>query len=198
MDRRRAQRASCAGALALALLAAPPAKAAPDPLGALGALVEGGFAALGDLIGGSGLLTAALLGTAGDLIGLVDHNPVTRHVLFGIASRPTQALALGVSNGATGLLEGLRAEDIERLPQPAQAYLDTAPTAGRFDTALSGVGAIFLAPGDLIAAPLRAGLLLVGAGGTAAAVERSRTEARIRRLGPEPAADPGDSGTLSE
>ena len=196
---RRVRALAIATGLALGCALAPPADAAPDPVGAVRALVGGTFAAAGDLIGGAGLVMASGLGTAGDLLGLVDHNPVTRHVLFGVASRPAQALALGVSNGTTGLLEGLRGEDIERLPEPATAYLDTAPTAGRVDTLLTGLGALALAPGDLLAAPALFVLRAVGAAQPAARIERQRADARSAALGPLPVScRDEDSATLPE
>lgn len=196
---RRVCALAIAAAPALTCTLARPAHAAADPVGAVRALVGGTFSAAGDLIGGAGLVLASGLGTLGDLLGLVDHNPLTRHVLFGVASRPTQALALGVSNGTTGLLEGLRGEDVERLPEPPAAYLDTAPTAGRVDTLLTGLGALALAPGDLLAAPALFALRAVGAGQTADRLERSRADARTSALGPLPAPSrDGDSATLPE
>ncbi len=173
--------------LCLSLSAPAPSDARPDPTGAVAALLDGPFDVAGDLIGGAGLVVASGLGMAGDVLALIDRNRVTRHLLFGVLSRPTHALALGVSNGSSALLEGLRREDIERLPEPASAYLDSAPTAGRLDTLLSGLGSLGLAPGDLLAAPAIFGLRAVGAREPASGIARRRQEARTRALGPLPA-----------
>jgi hypothetical protein len=181
--------------LALALLAPSHARALPDPPGAILALFDSSFAATGDLLGGSALLLAAGVGAVGDVVQVVDANRVTRPLLGGFASGGVHRLALGVSNLGTGALEGLRAGDVERLPEPAEAYLETEWAAGRFWTFADGIGALWLSVGDLLAGPARFGLRLAGARGTAERVEASRDDAAVRWLGPPPLppAAPGES-----
>ncbi len=159
---------------------------APDPGAAGSALVDSALRATGDVAGSAGLLTGAAVACAGDLVSLVDDNRLTRPVLHGLLSRPTHRVAMALSWGGTSLLEGLRGEDIERLPEAAPTYLEAAPFVGRVDTALSGAGALWLAVYDVATAPPLAGLRLLGTHGPADALERARTDARVRALGPEP------------
>jgi len=170
------------------LLAVLPAGgwAGPDPLGALGALAQGSSRAAGDLIGGAGLVGAAGIALLGDGIALIDDNRLIRPVLRGALSGTTHHAALAVSWSTTGVLEALRAEDIERLPEAIETYRSAAPFVGRLDTALSGGAAIRLGVGDLCYAPVLSLLRLVGADAQARALARRRTEARINALGPEP------------
>ena len=159
-------------------------RSAPDPDAAVRALVSGPLAVVGDLAGGAGLIGAAMLGTAGDLASFADANRITRPVLRGAFSRGLHRLALGTSWVATGLLEGLRAEDVERLPEAPAAYLEAGPGLGRLDTGLDGLRTLQLGVGDTFATPARVVLHLVGARETAERVETWRTSARLEALGP--------------
>jgi hypothetical protein len=93
-------------------------------------------------------------------------------------------VALALSQGGTGLLEGLRAEDIERLPEPSVAYLENAPGAGRLDTLLIGLGSLRLAVGDAVGGPALVVLRLVGAEQTADGIDGFMRDERTRVLGP--------------
>lgn len=171
--------------LALFLLCvAARAQAAPDVGAAVHALVATPFRVTGDAVGAGGLLGAAALGLCGDGLALVDANRFTEKVLFGAVSTPVRWLALGVSQGSTGLLEGLRAEDVERLPEARAAYLENAPGLGRFDTALTALGALRLAADDLVTGPVTFALHAAGANAAAARVSGFARDERIRTLGP--------------
>jgi hypothetical protein len=172
-------------ALALLLLAAAaPAGAAPEPGAAARALLATPFRVGGDAIGAAGLVTASALGLCADGLSLVDANHFTRPFLFGALSTPVRWLALGVSHGSTGFLEGLRAEDVERLPEAQEAYLENAPGAGRLDTALTGLGALRLGLEDAVTGPTLFALRAVGASGAAVGVSDFARAERIRVLGP--------------
>jgi hypothetical protein len=175
----------CGLGLALSLLAlASSARAAPEPRAAVHALVTTPFRVSGDAVGAVGLAGAAALGLVGDGVSLVDANRFTEPVLFGALSRLVRTAALGLSQGSTGALEGLRAEDVERLPEPRAAYLENAPGVGRVDTLLTAVGSLELALEDLFAGPAVAVLHGVGANGPARAVAGFARDERIRVLGP--------------
>ncbi len=176
-------RASLGCALALCV-GAGRAAAGPDPEGAVRALVATPFGVAGDAIGAAGLIGASTLGLCGDGISLLDANPVTKPILFGVASGAVRRLALGLSQGSTGLLEGLRAEDIQRLPEPDAAYLENAPGVGRLDTALSGLGALRLLVEDALAGPALFALRVAGARGAADSVADWTRAERVRALGP--------------
>jgi hypothetical protein len=154
-------------ALSIALCAGA-AQAGPDPIGA--------GVALGD----------SLLDGLGDVVQVVDGNRLSRPVLRGVVSGGVHRVAFGISWSGTRSLEVLRREEVERLPEPAAAYLEAAWGAGRGTTFLDGLGALWLAGGDLLAGPARFGLRLVGAEQTATALETSRREAAVRWLGPPP------------
>ncbi len=172
-------------ALALLVLSlAARAHAAPDPGAALHALLATPFRVTGDAVGGAGLFGASALGLCGDGLSLVDANRFTEPFLFGAVSTPVKWLALGVSQGSTGLLEGLRAEDVERLPEAREAYLDNRPGLGRLDTALTALGALRLALEDTVTGPARFALHAVGANGAARRVSDFARDERIRVLGP--------------
>jgi hypothetical protein len=176
-------------AICVALFAAlwPAAsRAGPDPAGAGTALADSTLAAAGDLVGAAGLTGGAVVGAVGDLVQLVDGNRVSRPVLQGLASRGVHTVAFGISWSGTSLLEILRRGDIERLPEPYAAYVEAEYGAGRLTTFLDGLGALWLGVGDLLSGPARFGLRLVGAEGTATALETSRREAAVRWLGPPP------------
>jgi hypothetical protein len=171
--------------LAVGLLAlASQARAWPDPGGALHALAATPFRVTGDAIGAAGLVTASAVGFLGDGVALVDANRFTAPVLFGLVSGSVRRAALGVSHLSTGALEGLRAEDVERLPEPREAYLDNAFGAGRLDTALTGLGALRLGLEDTLSGPARFALRGVGALDAARSVEAFERDERIRVLGP--------------
>lgn len=169
------------------------AHAAPDVGGALRALVATPFRVTGDVLGAGGLLAASALGLCGDGIALADANRWTEPILFGVGSGAVRRLALGVSQGATGVLEGLRAEDVERLPEARAAYLENAPGVGRVDTALTGLGALRLGVEDALAGPALFALRAAGAREAAERVAGWARDERIGALGPlarEAAADP--------
>ncbi len=170
----------------LATLVPAGAGAAPDPAGAARALAHAPFVVAGDLCGAAGLASAAAIALAGDALALVDDNRLSRPVLRGVASGLVHRVALAASWIGTGALEGLRGEDIERLPEARATYLEAAPGVGRVDTLLDAGAALGLAAGDLASAPLLALLRAVGAGATADALELQRKEARVRALGPDP------------
>ncbi len=142
------------------------------------------FRVAGDAIGAAGLSSAALVGLAGDTVALVDANPLTKPVLQGIPSGCVRRVALALSQGSTGLMEGLRAEDVERLPEPKAAYLDNAFGAGRLDTLLTGLGSIRLALEDALAGPALVLLRISGANQTADGVAGWLADERTRVLGP--------------
>ena len=165
-------------------LAATPARAAPDVDGALAALVDGPLNATGDLIGAAGFMTAGVTGLLGDGVALVDDNRYTGFVLRGFASGLVHRLAMLVSWTATGALEGLRGEDVERLPEAQAAYLKAAPGVGRFDTVFSGVQAVELAIEDALLNPLLFALYATGANDTGDRVAGRLEDSRDRALGP--------------
>lgn len=165
-------------------LAVTPARAAPDVDGALAALVAGPLDTTGDLIGSAGLMTAGVTGLAGDGIALLDDNRYTGLVLRGFASGLVHRLAMGISWTATGALEGLRGEDVERLPEAAATYLMAAPGVGRFDTIFTGVQALELAIEDALLHPLVFVLHATGVNDTAGRLSRRLEDSRDRALGP--------------
>jgi hypothetical protein len=134
----------------------------------------------------------------GDGAALLDANRFTNPVLRGIPSSCVRRTALALSQGSTGLVEGLRAEDVERLPEPSATYLQNAPGAGRLDTLLTGLGSLRLALEDAIGGPTLVVLRITGANALAERVSDWQREERIRVLGPlapEAGAEPG-SATL--
>ena len=181
------------GCALLVLGSAQRAAAAPDPGGAVRALGATPFRVSGDALGGVGLVGAATLGLCGDGLSLLDANPLTKPVLFGALRGLVKRAALGLSQGATGALEGLRAEDVERLPEPREAYLDNAPGAGRLDTVLTGLGSLQLGLEDAFTGPTIAVLRAVGAREPAGAVSGWSRDERIRILGPLVREPPADS-----
>jgi hypothetical protein len=142
------------------------------------------FRVAGDLIGVAGLSAAAVVGLAGDVVALVDANRFTDPVLRGIPSTCVRRVALALSQGSTGLVEGLRAEDVERLPEPSVAYLGNAPGAGRLDTLLTGLGSLRLALEDALGGPALVVLRVTGANESAESVSGWLRDDRIRVLGP--------------
>jgi hypothetical protein len=150
------------------------------------------------VIGAAGLSAASVVGLAGDGVALVDGTEFTKPVLQAVPSTCVRRVALALSQGSTGLLEGLRAEDVERLPEPSVAYLDNAPGAGRLDTLLTGLGSLRLAVEDAVGGPVLVLLYGAGAQQSAEGVAGFMRDERIRVLGPlvrEEKPEPG-SATL--
>ena len=140
---------------------------------------------------------ASVVGLIGDGVALLDANPLTNPVLRGIPSGCVRRAALTLSQGSTGLMEGLRAEDIERLPEPRVAYLQNAPGAGRLDTLLTGLGSLRLALEDALGGPALVLLRASGARGTADNVSGWQRDERIRVLGPLAQEPRGDAGSAA-
>jgi hypothetical protein len=170
------------------LLALPvrPAHAAPDPLGALRDLGQTPLDLAGNAVGAAGLTGASLLGLTGDVVSEIDDNRVTRPVLRGVLSGAVHRIAYGLSWSSTRFLELARREDIERLPEASATYLEAEKGAGRLDTFTTGLGCLWLAVGDVIAAPALVLLRASGASGTADGIQAGRDNARTRILGPPP------------
>lgn len=166
---------------------AAPARAAPDLPGAGRALVATPAEVAGDLIGGAGMLLASFVARVGDAVSLVDDNRLTERFMFGLVSGAIQRVAFGTGWASTRSMEVLRWEDIERLPQPLVAY-GGAPFRGRLSQTGDGLGALSLAVHDAFAGPTLTLLRASGAEGWSEGLARRRQEARITRLGPEPAA----------
>lgn len=136
------------------------------------------------MIGAAGLSAASVVGLAGDGVALIDANRFSKPVLQGVPSGCLRRVALALSQGSTGLLEGLRAEDVERLPEPSVAYLDNAFGAGRLDTLLTGLGSLRLAVEDALGGPTLVLLRLAGAKQSADRVDGFMRDERTRVLGP--------------
>jgi hypothetical protein len=160
------------------------AGAAPDPAGAWTALVETPLRVSGDAAGSVGLLAGAGIGLAGDVIAVLDATWLPPGPLEGWVSGPVHRVAMAASWAGTSVLEALRGEDIERLPEHSATYRLAAPGVGRLDTLLAGGGALCLAAQDLVSGPILALLRGVGANGAAARLVRARQENRTRLLGP--------------
>lgn len=171
-------------AAALILAAAGPAHSGPDLGSAAAALVATPFRVAGDLVGTAGLTAASVVGLLSDGIALIDANRYTTPVLRGIPSGLVRRVALALSQGSTGLMEGLRAEDVERLPEPSAAYLQNAPGAGRLDTLFTGLGSLRLAFEDALGGPALVILHVFGANETARWIADGQRDERIRVLGP--------------
>jgi hypothetical protein len=178
------RRASGIAVAAALWLGAPAAWAGPDPGGALEALALTPFRVAGDALGAAGLAGAALVGLAGDGVSLLDANVVTRPVLRGVASGGVRRVAWALSAGSTGVMEGLRGEDVERLPEARAGYLENAPGVGRFDTFVTALGSLRLALDDALGGPAQGVLRLVGARATADRVAGWQRDERIQVLGP--------------
>ena len=140
---------------------------------------------------------ASVIGLAGDGVALLDANPLANPVLRGIPSGCVRRVALALSQGSTGLMEGLRADDIERLPEPSVAYLRNAPGAGRLDTLLTGLGSLRLALADALGGPALVLLRASGARATAAHVSGWQRDERIRVLGPLAQEPRGGAGSAA-
>lgn len=162
------------------------AAAKPRIGNALGMTLVAPLIVLGDLGGGLGLVSASISGLAGDGIALVDDNALTQSVLHGFLSQPVKRVGLGISRLSTGWLEGLRGEDIERLPESQAAYLVAAPVIGRIETFSTGARALGLGVYDLATTPIWFGAELIGIERWRTSIYRARRNARIQALGPEP------------
>lgn len=170
------------------------ARAAPDPVRAIESLVRGPLRVSGDLVGGLGLCLASGVALLSDGVSWIDDNRLTRPLLRGALSRGGHYAALGISHGSTGILELLRGEDIERLPEARATYLEAAPGYGRWTTFATGLAALELGIGDGLATVPLALLYAGGAETWAARLARRREEARTRGLGPlTPEAPPGNA-----
>ncbi len=161
-----------------------PSHAGPEPGKAWAALVETPLKTAGDLIGAVGLISASVVALAGDGVSFLDATYVPPGPLDGWVSGPIKRLAMTVSWTGTAALEGLRREDIERLPEDVATYRSAAPGRGRGTTFMTGIGAIRLAVRDLVTGPPLVVLHLVGANGLAERLERGNAEARTTLLGP--------------
>lgn len=168
--------------------------AGPDFEAAGRTLVSAPPALAGTVLGGAGLAAAATIAGLGDLASLLDAHKATRPLLRGLLSRTLHRLALATSWTMTGALEGLRSEDIERLPEARSTYLQAAPGVGRLDTLLTGAAALRLALRDLLWLPPRLAAELGGARNLAARIRQWDREARIAALGPDPLPAPPAAG----
>ena len=181
----------CGWVLAMGLMIGSPAAAweRPDLDAGWEALVETPFRVGGDLAGATGLLVAPAIALVGDALSLLDATWVPEGPLHGWVSSPLYRLALAVSWTGTGVLEGLRGENIERFPEDPATYRTAAAGAGRLDTCIAGVGAVRLAIRDVLSGPTRVLLSLAGLRARAGRVELAAEEARTRLLGPLPVAE---------
>ena len=176
---------TCAAVLAVGLWVFPGnAKAGPDIDGAVDALISWPLSTFGTVAGSAGLITASVTGTLGDLVALVDDNKYSRVVLRGLFSKTIYRLSLGVSQTFTGAMEGSRAQDFERFPEPISDYMDTRDPRERLDALSAGVGGIYVAITDAVGLPLL--VLTRGAGvqGATDGLESWRKTVRERYLGP--------------
>ncbi len=180
----------CAWAWALLALWALPhsARGAPDIDGAVASMLTGPLKAVGSVIGGTGMIASAGIGLAGDVTSLVDRNPLTRPFLRGAVSRALQRVALGISWTTSGVAEGLRLIDIERLPEASATYLLAGRGVGRLDTLLGGLGALRLGLSDGVTTLPLTVLRLTGAQASSERLVQRQVDARINALGPTPLA----------
>jgi len=173
--------------LAVTLTAAQPAAAgAPDVKGAAIALVRTPLRVAGDLGGGLTQLAATGVALLGDVVSLVDANRVTKPLLHAGASRTVQATAFAVAWTGSQTLQLLRWEDVERLPEPPAAFIDSARTAGRLDSTLAGLATLTLGLRDALLGTSEVLLRTSGANDAADRVAQHLYEARVRTLGPDP------------
>ena len=142
--------------------------------------------AIGDVVGGVALVSAATIATVGDGVRLLDANRVSRPLTRGALSQTIRGAAWLISWGGTEALERLRSEPVERWPEPSAAYLEADPGLGRIDTAASGLGALFLAPRDLFGGIAQGLLRTAGAHSAADALRADARRAALETLGPPP------------
>ncbi len=144
------------GMTALLLVPASGALAAGDYDGAVSAMVALPLDLVGDIYGGIGLMGAAVIGGAGDILALVDDNSLTRPYMRAGFSRSFKAGALAVSHTASGALEGGRGQQLVAYPEPAKRYLNRGGkishnTEARLGTLQAGFSAALpLAVADLL------------------------------------------------
>jgi hypothetical protein len=169
--------------LAFALLVAPGARAQPDIDGAVDALISTPFDTFGDVAGSAGMMFGALGGLTGDIVALVDDNEVTRVLLRGVFSTTIRRLSLSTSQTFTGAMEGMRAEDLNGLPEPIAHYMDPKDMSGRVDTFTKGLGALQLAVVDTVGNPTQFLMRLVGATSQADSVAKWQTDSRNNWVG---------------
>ncbi len=167
-------------------------QAAPDVDGALKSLIGGSLRAAGSVVGGSGMIAAAGIGLAGDVVSLVDRNPITRPILHGAVSRALQRVALGLSWTTSGLMEGLRAVNIERLPEASATYLLAGRGVGRLDTTLAGLGALRLGISDAVTTIPLALLRVSGVQRLTKRLLQRQVELQVQTLGPTPLTGPAE------
>ena len=167
-------------------------QAAPDVAGTLDSLIGGPLRAVGSVVGGTGMIASAGIGLAGDVASLVDRNPITRPILRGAVSRALQRVALGLSWTTSGLMEGLRAVNIERLPEASAAYLLAGPGVGRLDTTLGGLSALRLGISDAVTTIPLALLRVSGVQGLTKRLLQRQVDLQVQTLGPTPLAGPAE------
>jgi hypothetical protein len=184
MSESRRGRCRVAWFVAALLLVSGPAFAGPDPDGAVDALISTPLDPIGDAVGAAGLMTASVIGLAGDTLALLDRNPYGgEFVLRGILSRPVRRTAVVLSQTSTGMLEGFRADDFDRFPEPADTYLDAKDATARVDTAVAALGCLGLVPLDALANPALFLTRASGLTGAADAVEHFQTNKRTDWVG---------------
>ena len=167
----------------------------PDPEGAVRALWSIPLDSAADAVAAGGLISAAIVGVAGDLVALVDHNEFTHPFLRGIASTGIRRSALGISRFATGTLEGFHNAEFSSFPESEETYLRPDGGSGHLRTFGHGVGAIGLTFVDAFS---NTGLLItqtVGATDANDALIRAKTAVRTAWVGPATEGQ-GESGII--
>lgn len=156
----------------------------PDPEGAVRALWSIPLDSAGDSVAASGLISASVVGVAGDLVALVDHNEFSHPFLRGIASTGIRRTALGISRFATGTLEGFHNAKFSDFPESEDTYMRPDGGSGHLRTFGHGLGAVGLTFVDAFA---NTGLLITQAVGANEAIEplvRVKTDVRTAWVGP--------------
>ena len=171
-------------AVILAMLWTAPAQAGPDLDGSVRALASVPMDSAGDLFGGAGLATTAVVGLTGDIVAAIDHNEYSRIVLRGVLSTPIRRLALGLSQMSSGILEGFSNADFEYYPEAEARYLNPPGLEPRTWTFRGGLGAVVLSVVDAIGNTGQFLLRAPGAGSTADSLEQMQQDARTALVGP--------------
>ena len=156
------------------------ALAASDIDGAIDAFFDTGFNTFGDLAGSTGLIFGGLTGLLGDGVSMVDDNKYLR----GILSTPIRRFGLSISNTFTGMLEGLRSEDLKRYPEAPAVYLEAQESSVRIDSVMDGIGGIYVGISDLTGNPLLVILRAAGATERSDAISDWQMKVRDRYFGP--------------
>jgi hypothetical protein len=159
-------------------------KAGPNVDGAIEALIDTPLNTVGDLAGSAGLISGGVLGGLGDVVALADDNRYARVLLRGAISTVIRRLALGMSQTLTGMLEGLRGEDLARYPESASLYLEPQAGGVRIDDVMDGLGGTYVAFSDALGNPALALLRAGGATAQADSVARWQATVRGRYFGP--------------